>query len=594
MSSIRSIKTMLGLAFSADPARAVASFFLISTQSVAGVLNAYWLKLIADGVIARSFEAAMLGVAGLIGSAVVNQLSNWFGFTISAGLQEKTSWLIDRRLMILTAGLPGLEHHERPEYLKELDLLRQQRHWLGGAVTAMVSNFGTLVQMVGSGVLLASLHPLLLLLPLFAVPSLLLGGRVESMRQKVREDTVEQSRKTEHLFELSTTAGPAKEIRIFSLAEELLSRHRDLWEDIGKQRQRSGFRGAALTGLGWFVFALGYTAAIGYVLARAISGRATPGDVLMGLTLTAQINQQVSAAVDGVNWLLRNLKAVNRYHWLLEYSERSRADSTNQAGVPYRLESGVDFKGVSFTYPGTETEVLSDVNLHIPAGSTLAIIGDNGVGKTTLVKLLCRFYEPTRGSIQVDGIDLRSLEVEEWRSRMAGGFQDFIKFELIARHTIGIGDLPNIDNDPAVQRALEHANATSVPRSLPHGLETQLGRSFESGAELSVGQWQKLALGRAMMRIRPLVMILDEPTSSLDAQTEHALFARYAGAARRAGEHSGAITILVSHRFSTVRMADLIAVVDQGRIVELGSHNELIARKGLYAELYELQARGYR
>ena len=210
--------------------------------------------------------------------------------------------------------------------------------------------------------------------------------------------------------------------------------------------------------------------------------------------------------------------------------------------------------------------MLAGVDLHLPPGSTVAIVGENGAGKTTLVKLLCRFYEPTGGSIELDGVDLRRFPLGDWRERIATGFQDFVRFEFLAREAVGVGDLPQIESTPTVTAALVRARGEDVLARLEEGLETQLGKSYTDGAELSGGQWQKLALGRAMMRETPLLLVLDEPTSALDAQAEHLLFEQYAAGARRVAADTGAITILVSHRFSTVRMADLILVVADGKI----------------------------
>jgi ATP-binding cassette subfamily B protein len=253
----------------------------------------------------------------------------------------------------------------------------------------------------------------------------------------------------------------------------------------------------------------------------------------------------------------------------------------------------VTFAGVSFTYPGTDVAVLTGVDLHLPAGSTVAIVGENGAGKTTLAKLLMRFYEPTEGAILVDGVDIRRFEVEAWRERLSAGFQDFAKLQFLARESVGVGSLPHLDDVPAVVGALERGAAGDLVASLPAGLDTQLGREFDGGVDISTGQWQKLALARAMMREDPLLLLLDEPTASLDAATEHALFERFAGQARRAAGRTGAVTLLVSHRFSTVRMADLILVVENGRVVESGDHCQLMAAAGRYAELYGLQATGY-
>jgi ATP-binding cassette subfamily B protein len=246
----------------------------------------------------------------------------------------------------------------------------------------------------------------------------------------------------------------------------------------------------------------------------------------------------------------------------------------------------------------------------------VALVGENGAGKSTLVKLLARLYEPTAGRILIDGVELARLPADGWRSRLAGAFQDFFRFEFRARHSVGLGDLPRLDDEPAVATAVSRAGADEVVNRLPARLETQLGPTWPGGVEVSFGQWQKLALARGFMRDRPLVLILDEPTAALDAESEHALFERYAAAARgnRNGgsaadgspaargaptvhgtlPDNGRITILVSHRFSTVRMADLIVVLDGARVAAVGTHDDLMAQGGPYAQLYNIQAAAYR
>jgi ATP-binding cassette subfamily B protein len=280
-----------------------------------------------------------------------------------------------------------------------------------------------------------------------------------------------------------------------------------------------------------------------------------------------------------------------RLAWLEDY-----AGSVAAAGdlpVPAVLGNGIRLEHVSFAYPGTSRTVLDDVSVKLPAGAVIAIVGENGAGKTTLVKLLAKMYEPSSGSIVLDDTPLARVPAGEWRSRLAGAFQDFFRFEFLARHTVGLGDVLRLDDEPAVVAAVDRAGAADVVTRLTLGLDTQLGPTWPSGVELSFGQWQKLALARGFMRDDPLLLVLDEPTAALDAETEHALFERYAAAAR--GENaSGRITILVSHRFSTVRMADLIVVLDGARLVEVGTHEELMAKGGQYSELYSIQASAYR
>jgi ATP-binding cassette, subfamily B, bacterial len=332
-----------------------------------------------------------------------------------------------------------------------------------------------------------------------------------------------------------------------------------------------------------------------FTVGLAVGQRISIGSVALMLTLSAQINLQLVILVFNLTWLERTHRAVRRLVWLEDYAEQAhaRVHIGTLAPVPEQLHVGIKLDGVSFTYPGTEKPVLEPLDLLLPAGQTVAIVGENGAGKTTLVKLLCRFYEPTGGRIMVDGIDLNSFAVDEWRSRLTAGFQDFAQLRLLARESVGVGQTGQLESEKWILDALERASAGAVLEALPQGLATQLGRQFD-GVDLSTGQWQKVALGRTMMRTDPLLMILDEPTASLDASTEHALFEHFAQAAQTYSAKCGTITILVSHRFSTVRMADLILVVAGGRIAELGSHQELIRAKGTYAELYGLQAGAYR
>jgi ATP-binding cassette subfamily B protein len=280
-----------------------------------------------------------------------------------------------------------------------------------------------------------------------------------------------------------------------------------------------------------------------------------------------------------------------RLAWLEDYAASIAA--AGDMPVPAALRRGVRFDHVTFAYPGTSRVVLDDVSLTLPAGAVVAIVGENGAGKTTLVKLLAKMYEPSSGTILIDDTPLSRMPAGDWRARLAGAFQDFFKFEFRAQHTVGLGDVPRVDDVPAVVSAVDRAGAADVVAKLTSGLETQLGPTWPGGVELSFGQWQKLALARGFMRDGPLLLVLDEPTAALDAETEHALFERYAAAMKGNGD-SGRITILVSHRFSTVRMADLIVVLDGAKLVEVGTHEALMATGGQYSQLYGIQAAAYR
>jgi ATP-binding cassette subfamily B protein len=282
-----------------------------------------------------------------------------------------------------------------------------------------------------------------------------------------------------------------------------------------------------------------------------------------------------------------------RLAWLEDYA--ASVTVSGHGDGPAALVRGITLDRVSFAYPGTSALVLQDITCHLPAGAVIAIVGENGAGKTTLVKLLCRMYEPSAGTILVDDVPLSTMSADVWRTRLAGAFQDFFRFELTAGRAVGLGDVVRLDDVEAIDAAIERAGARDVIARLPQGLDTQLGRTWPGGVDVSFGQWQKLALARGFMRDHPLLLVLDEPTAALDAETEHALFERYAAAIKSERDRAaGRITLLVSHRFSTVRMADLIVVLDGSRLVEIGTHADLLARGGPYSQLYGIQEEGYR
>lgn len=593
---LANLRAMCAVSWQADRARSVAALVTTGLVPVTRSLQALGFAMLADAVVGRDERQAVAGAAVVAGLTGANRLLDWASVTVRMRLREHTILLLDQRVMGYVAGVPGLEHHERPEHQDRLGLIGWERWALNNPFMPIAWTLGCIVQMLTTLAVLAALHPLLLLLPLAALPSLVAGLRVERLLEALRSDHAEAKRTQVLLLELATLAPAGKEIRVFNLAAELERRHRELFEGMERRERATDVRAGLLGAGGWACFAIGYMAAVWFVVLRAVSGDLSVGAVVLTLSLGASVNIQVSELVENARWFARTTEAVGRYRWLAEYSARARAAVAvdDPVAVPDRLCQGITFDHVSFTYPGTDTVVLEDVDLHLPAGSTVAIVGENGAGKTTLVKLLLRFYEPSAGALLVDGTDIRRFDLDAWRARLAGGFQDFAKLQFLARESVGVGLLASMHDEAAIAAALERGAATDIVGSLPDGLGTQLGREFDGGVDLSTGQWQKVALARAMMRSDPLVLILDEPTASLDAATEHALFERFAGEARRAAAGAGAITVLVSHRFSTVRMADLIVVVDGGRIAEAGTHDALVARNGPYAELYGLQARSYR
>lgn len=335
-----------------------------------------------------------------------------------------------------------------------------------------------------------------------------------------------------HLFELATSADAGKEQRVFGLTPKLLRRHHAAADAVARPRDRAEWQGAGFESAGAALFGIGYIGAMGLALLHALEGRLTPGDVVLTVGLAAGLSGVLQVAVGYSTALLHVLRVAQRYLWLEDYVAGARRDPPAPATVPERLARGIEIENLSFRYPVSDTPLLDDVSLRLPAGIVVALVGENGAGKTTLVKLLGRFYEPDGGRILADGAALTRFPIEAWRARAGAAFQDFSRFELLTRETVGVGRLARIDDVPAVEAALARAGAGDVAPRLPRGLETQLGKAWEGGVDLSGGQRQKLALGRAMIRTDPLLVVFDEPTAALGAQTEHALFERFAAAAR--------------------------------------------------------------
>jgi ATP-binding cassette subfamily B protein len=552
-------------------------------------LLAFWFKLLGEGALADDWNRVLFAALALGLSAT----ATWFLVTVSTRVQrrfrDKVTIALESHVAMLLASIATVAHQERPEYLDRLSVLRNQVFMLDHMYMSLFSTCGWILRLAVTIALLVSIHPALALLALFAMPPVFTSTWRPVAERIAFERGAAAMRLARHLFDVATTASPGKEVRVTRIGDRLLRERRLAWEAGNTPIAVARWVSAAWHSAAWAIFGAAYVAAIVFVS----SGLDAPaGDVLLALAAGARLSFYVGATVGEVGFLRGIwMDAAKRLAWLEDYAESLVAKADQPA--PSRLVEGIRFEHVSFAYPGTDRRVLDDINLSLPAGKVVAVVGENGAGKSTLVKLLAKMYAPTSGRILIDSADLARLSAVDWRTRLAGAFQDFFRFEFRARQTVGIGDLPRLEDEPAAVTAISRAGADDVVVRLPAGLETQLGATWPEGVDLSFGQWQKLALARGFMRDRPLVLVLDEPTAALDAETEHALFERYAAAVREQ-DGVGRITILVSHRFSTVRMADLIVVLDGARVVETGTHEALMARRGQYAQLYGIQAAAYR
>jgi len=589
--ALSSMWRLCKLGYRHEPRLMVAAFGLSQLAALPDALLALWLMLLGKGLLEHRpgmVQGAAIGLG-------VSAAATWFLRTVSTRVQrrfrDRVTIALESHVARLQASIATIAHQERPEYLDRLSMLRNQVFVLDHMYMSLFSTLGWILRLGVTMTLLASIHPALILLAVFAIPTVLTSTWRPEVERSAQQRGAQTNRLARHLFTLATTAPPGKEVRVTGIGERLVTERRAAWErwygPVAAARRGSAWWHA----LAWAIFGFAYVGAVMFVS----SGLGAPASqVLLVLAAGARLSAYIGATVGEIGFLRGFwMDGSRRLAWLEDYAASVAA--SGDLLVPTALHRGVRLDHVSFAYPGTSRVVLDDVSVMLPAGGVVAIVGENGAGKTTLVKLLAKMYEPSSGSILVDDTPLARLSTTEWRARLAGAFQDFFRFEFRAGHTVGLGDLPRLDDEPAVVAAVGRAGADDVVARLTSGLDTQLGPTWPSGVELSFGQWQKLALARGFMRDQPLLLILDEPTAALDAETEHALFERYAAAVRGAGDSDiGRITILVSHRFSTVRMADLIVVLDGARLVEVGTHDELMARSGQYSELYRIQAAAYR
>jgi ATP-binding cassette, subfamily B, bacterial len=579
--------------YEAEPLLLSVSFGLTLLAALPDALLALWFKILADGLSAGRSGLVLASLLGLGMSAV----ATWFLRVVSGRVQrrfrDRVTVALECHVASLQASVSTIEHHERPEYLDRIAVLRNQVFVLDHMYASIFSTCGWILRLGVTLALLMAIHPALALLAVFALPTVVASTWRPGVERTAEEQGAAANRLARHLFDLATTAAPGKEVRVTGIGPRLMTQRRAAWEEWYARVSRARTQSAIWLAAAWAVFGAAYVAAVAFVSAGL---HAPVGDVVLVLAAGSRLSAYIGATIGEVGFIRGIwLDGSRRLAWLEDYVA-SRAQGAD-APVPDRLTSGIRFEHVSFAYPGTDRLVLDDVSLEIAPGSVVAIVGENGAGKSTLVKLLCRMYQPTSGAILIDGVALSRMPASAWRERLAGAFQDFCRFEFQMQHTVGLGDLPRLDDVPAVSVAVDRAGAGDVVERAGAGLTTQLGPTWPEGVDLSFGQWQKLALARGFMRDAPLLLVLDEPTAALDAETEHALFERFAAAARDVapgGASNGRITVLVSHRFSTARMADRIVVLDGARVTEVGSHETLMAKHGQYAELYGIQAAAYR
>jgi ATP-binding cassette subfamily B protein len=503
---------------------------------------------------------------------------------IQSLLQTKLANTIAIQIMEKAIQL-DVEHFEDDEFYDKLQRANRESSYRPYQIFWQMVTIGSqCVTLVSVVLVLLSwnwwLGLLILIAPLPSVVSQIFYGH---QGYKIERERTQQYRRLSYFQYLTTNSHSVKEIRLFRLGDIFLGRYKQLYNDfykvdsdLVKRETRAIVPFSLLTNIvsaAAQIYAISFTIATGHI------------GLLAGyMQAIAVVQHTVESLLWGVSQLYQNNLFVNNLFEFLDVPANKIV--TGKRPVPERLQSGIEFRNVSFCYPGTTEMVLEDLNLFLKAGECVALVGHNGAGKTTLVKLLTRLYEPTTGKILLDGIPLEEYDTQDIRRHISVIFQDFVHYEMAVRENVGFGYVEELDNDERILLATAQSGAATFIEDLPQKYDTTLGRMFEKGQELSIGQWQKMALARAFMRRAPVV-VLDEPTSSIDAESESEIFGRLQQIA------AGATTLLIAHRFSTVRMADRIIVIKKGKIIEDGTHEALMSLDGTYAHLFRLQAAGY-
>jgi len=584
----------LRLVFQANPRLTVSLMFLTLVSGLMPPAIAWVGKQIVDGVLQAFMTHASADREG-----VLWWLALELGLVISMRAVTRGRWLSETLLraqlgqrvneQIIGRALElSLAEFEDSELYNRMVRARRGASHRPVAVALGLFDFGrNFVALFAYGLLLWQLAPWALALVIAAaIPLFVVDTKFSETMFRLFTWRAPEARRQNYLESVLTRAESAKEVKLFGLGDLFFDRFSELhtthYEEDRDRTIKQGVWGYLVGLLSTFA----YYGTYAWVVLRTVRGELTFGDMTMFVLIFQQSQKSLTGLLGTVRGFYEHLLYVAGLFEFLDHPKESSESGTGKQGP--RPEDGLRFDDVSFTYPGSDEPVLEHLDLHLPPGHKLALVGENGAGKTTLIKLMTGLYTPTSGRVLLDGLDLTEWDPATLRQRLGVIFQDYVRYQLVAGENIGVGDVAAIGDAQRWETAAKKGLAHQAISELPKGYQTQLGKWFEDGQELSGGQWQKVALSRAFMREGADILVLDEPTASLDAEAETRIFERFRALAE------DRMAILISHRFSTVRMADTIAVLHQGGVVEHGSHSELLALGGRYARLFHMQAKGYR
>jgi ATP-binding cassette subfamily B protein len=586
------IGVLVQLAWTAAPRLAGASLLLQLLGAATLLLCSYQVKIVvAAAATGPAVTAALMGVglASLGGAAWAIGLCS---ARLLPRISDAVSGQIDEELIRRTASIRRLEHAEGAVLADKVHLIRGSSQQLAQGVHALVLSLRSVMMLGGTFGILVALDPRLGWLPLFSVPRILAGQRAHRIWGTAQQELAEPRRLREEIFRHATSPAAWKEVRILGLGDELAHRFAAITANSRVVNGRANLAVVFWSSLGDVAFVAGCIFSVAVLAIGAANGTVSLADVALGITLISGLILQTSSAMQFAQQLQMSLRVAEQYASLADALAIEHSPPGPFAATPGRLTTGLRMENVSFCYPGQGDPVLADLSFTLPAGAVVALVGENGSGKSTLVNLLCALYRPTSGRILVDGVDLADIGSDVWLRRVCGAFQDYLRLEVTLGESVGVGDLAHLGDHARAISALNRAGGGDLLQLGSGGPNMLLGRVW-GGVDLSGGQWQKVALGRSIVRDAPLLSVFDEPGAALDAASEYLMFERVAAEAR-SPRAAGGTTLLVSHRFSTVRMADVIAVMERGRIVEVGDHRSLMAAGEKYAALFEQQAKAYR
>lgn len=584
---------ILRLVWECHPGLTLALAVTTLLQSLTPAAISYAGKLIMDGVV-QAIADPVLDLYSVLPAVALALSLALMGTLLSRGSQLAQELLRDllsnhiNEMIINQAISLDLSFYENPRFYDMLQRAQREASFRPlTLLTQMLTIVSSTITTLSLLVLLLRFNPwIVLVLVTTTLPVLFVQACYGQEAFRLFNWRTPEARKLAYYAQLLTSDQSIKEIKLFDLARLFFGRYKALFARFYRENRslavRRNLAGAALALLSM----LGYYGCYVYVIGRAIVGAITLGDLTLYGSVFMQLQGSLTGLLAGLSTIYENTLFIGNLFAFLELCPMI-SPSANGRQPPEKWQEGFIFHDVSFRYPGTTRYVLRNLNLHIRPGEKIALVGENGAGKTTLVKLLARLYDPTEGHITLDGLDLREYDLDSLQRCIGVIFQDFVRYYLPARENIGFGQVEALEDQERIVAAAHKSGAHSVISALPEGYETTLGRWFDDGHQLSIGEWQKVALARAFMRDAPL-LILDEPTASLDARTEYEVFQQFS-----ALTHDRA-AILISHRFSTVRMAERIIVLEGGQIVEEGSHEQLLKRDGIYATLFNMQAENYR